>query len=543
MSDHPEFQRPSQWEENISDPDEGQSISEPTQVRDAASVQSRFQAPSPAESMPQYPVPPSQTSPSRIPHPGAGAAKPIAVWMIVAGALGSVLIVVVILAMVVVSMVVRAAARSPQPTHSYSPWTPAPELKAKWRVSAVTLRRDLKKPAFVSEVDGAMDHDYVVASPKTWIVLTAQAPRDQVRIQGLDPTTGEQRWQRDAAQGVCARQLLKGALVCAAATRTDAASGLGTSWKLMRLNPETGAELASSTFDGWLTLMTVQQGRLVLVEQRLPAPHAVITTLNSALERQWRQDLVDQPHHSLLFSENRVTSQGSRIPDGPALDRPRIRQVAHGLMALWSGLATAFVDVKANKLVAMPRCSRLVDDGARLWCNAGDKAQAYSYTMKPLYATPTGVRLAFPDRDPRDGDVTDPVFLKSTGEAVRVDLRSGKVLGLLVPTKNGSAFGTAFSPTVSYAGGVSYIADQSTVYAVKARTGQLLWSSVKLSTVPDAVYRWGDKVLWAGYKLALVDPKDGAIATEYRLRGAYYTQIIDGDLVGLGEEIARLEKP
>lgn len=61
---------------------------------------------------------------------------------------------------------------------------------------------------------------------------------------------------------------------------------------------------------------------------------------------------------------------------GLALDRRRFREVGSGLIAVWAGQRTAFIDIAGGKLIMMPHCSRLVDDGSRLWCNETDGASA-----------------------------------------------------------------------------------------------------------------------------------------------------------------------
>lgn len=528
MTDHLGFERPPEWN----------GLSE-----SGAAESTRPIAPSPdaAAFPPNPPNPPEGAGPGPGPVPGPGPGKAIAAIVLIG--LGAVLAAIVVLAMIV-TLVVRTSGGA-HPRRSYTPEPTIPVLPEKWKVPASALRPELSEPILIPNADGSFDTNSVISSPKTWIVFTGDKESDQIQIHGLDPNSGAQRWHLDAPQGKCARHLLNAALICAVATKSDKASGLGTSWKLMRLNPDTGAELSSAPFTGWLTLLTVQHGRLVLVEQRLPAPHAVITIVNSALVVQWRQDLAKEPRQQLLFSEDRITHGGSKIPEGPALDRPRIRQVAHGLMALWAGSATAFIDVKKKRLVALPRCSRLVDDGKRLWCNDGAMTVAYSYGFRRLYHTPLNVRLAFPYHDAREGDVTDPVFLREdTGVAVRVDLRTGKLLGRLIPTKNGSAFGMVTNPMAIYLDGVSYVSDQSTTYAVKAATGDVLWSRETPCVAADAVFGWGDQLLWAGSKVSIVNPEDGSLIKQYRLMTGYEAIIVDGALVGRGmSDLSRTQNP
>lgn len=124
----------------------------------------------------------------------------------------------------------------------------------------------------------------------------------------------------------------------------------------------------------------------MFLEQRQPAPHAVVSGWEADLRPAWSLDLAGEPGHDGLFSENRIIARGFPPTTGPALDRPRIRTVAGGLTALWIGRT----------------------DGARLWCNTGDRATALTYGLAPTHRTEPGVRLAFPERDPRGGDITVP---------------------------------------------------------------------------------------------------------------------------------------
>ena len=97
--------------------------------------------------------------------------------------------------------------------------------------------------------------------------------------------------------------------------------------------------------------------------------------------------------------------------------RAALQSLAIGPLALWAGGRTAFVDAASGRLVMMPHCSRLVDDGKRLWCNEVDGATAYSYAGRRLVRV-HGPRLAFPDDDGTGQDRNRPVFLDDDGAAV-----------------------------------------------------------------------------------------------------------------------------
>ncbi len=343
---------------------------------------------------------------------------------------------------------------------------------------------------------------------------------------------------------MCAKRRSGRTRCCASAIEHDPGHRVwARRWHLALLDPATGAERHSADWTGWLTLLHVDGARVLLVEQRQPAPHAVLTVLDDTLQQRAQFDLRDQSQHDGMFSNNRIHLRTLPIPAGPALDRPRIRSVADGLTALWVGQAAAFVDLDRATLVGVPRCSRLVDDGKRLWCNQGNLAAALSYALKPLYETDLGTRLAFPDRDPRAGDVTDPVFLRSDGAAVRVDLTTGRTAGPLVNTRNGSAFGMVTSPQVAYSDGLTLVWDSSTLFAVRARTGELLWQSANPGSIDD-VYAWDGRLLLTGYQLRVLDPATGTVVRTYRQSSGLYTHVVGEVLVGGGpDQVARLMNP
>ena len=150
-------------------------------------------------------------------------------------------------------------------------------------------------------------------------------------------------------------------------------------------------------------------------------------------------------------------------------------------------------------------------------------------------------RLAFPYRDPRGGDVTDPVFLKSDGRAVRVDPKTGETIGPLADTRHGSAFGLVTSPNVTYVDGLTLVSDSSDVFAVDAKTGELFWHQKRSGMRPDAV-AWDDGLLLIGDDLRVVYPKTGEQRGQaYDQPYGLYTIVVGDVLVGYGpDEIARL---
>lgn len=454
------------------------------------------------------------------------------------------MIVVLFAVLSLVGIVMRAVTPDrPRPVPTTQRTTPAPTLPVKWTVTATQLRPDLTKPELLSSTDGLFDDSRAIDAGTAWLVLTGDANDTGVWVHGLDPSTGRELWKRDLPDGLCAAGLVGKAVLCASAIEHDDATGLGTSWHLARLDPATGRELSGTDWTGWLTLVHADRDRVLLVEQRQPAPHAVLTVLNADLEQRAQFDLRAEPQHAGLFSDNRIVNRKLPIPDGPALDRPRIRKVADGLTALWVGQSTAFVDLAKGTLIGVPRCSRLVDDGTRLWCNQGAVAAALGYSLKPLFETDLNTRLAFPNRDPRAGDVTDPVFLQQTGLAVRVNPSTGRTIGPLVNTRNGSAFGTTTSPQTAYLRGVTLVWDSSTLFAVKARTGELLWQLKDPGTVGDP-WNWKGRILLAHRNLRILDPASGRVVSAYRQGRGLYTEVLGDALIAVGpDELALLVDP
>ncbi len=167
-----------------------------------------------------------------------------------------------------------------------------------WEATAGFLRLDLWKPTLSSGYDGSVEAGFVVDAAGTLVVLTADANGyDAMAIHGLDPATGRQRWRLDRDQPLCARQLLRALLVCASATKRDLWTQLGTEWVVEMIDPGTGRVVASAPFSGWLTLIAVAREHVVLLEQRRPAPHAVVSGLDVTLRPAWTFDLAGEPHH------------------------------------------------------------------------------------------------------------------------------------------------------------------------------------------------------------------------------------------------------
>lgn len=416
-----------------------------------------------------------------------------------------------------------------------------------WRIEPWQLRDDVGRPEFLGGIDGSFDAGHLIDAGPVWVMLTdPRAAFAGVAIHGVDAVTGQSRWRLDRDQAMCATELLGDALICAGASRLDPATGLGTSWRIDVIDPVTGQVRRSADFEGWLTMVMVTDGHIVLVEQRLPAPHAVVSALQADLQPVWSLDLLGVAEHARLFSENRIINRSKPLPSGPALDRPRFSTVADGLTAIESGSAVVLIDVAAGLLRGLPYCARLVDDGERLWCNTQDRAVAYSYDVEELYTTEPGIRLAISTRDPRAAAVIDPVFTDLSGQAVKVDLTTGQVLGPLLETGYGEAFGQLISPFFHHLDGTTFTwVDDEYLVAFDARTGELYWDAQ--TNLVDAVWAGPEGQLVVVHDLndvLLLDAASGHEWIRQRQDVGLYTTLLGAAMVGTGpDEIARLIGP
>lgn len=434
-----------------------------------------------------------------------------------------------------------APPKAPDPvTEPYRrPPGPVEDVPMTWQLNLGTLRPELTDGRFETSISGLMDSEAAVDAGDTWLVVTRETEGGRTQLHGLDADTGEERWTRPMEGVICADDLLDEHLLCAEPTQRE--RDLGTSWLLHLIDPDTGRSASSVPFDGWINALVVDHEHVVILEQRLPAPHALITGLDGDLTQAWQFDLSQHEGHSGLFSENRVIIRPEEYPEGPALDRPRVRRVADGLTALWVGARTAFLDVPGGRLVGMPHCSRLVDDGSKLWCNAGQRAVAYDYQLNPITRTEDGIRLAFPNRDPRSGDITIPAFLSGDGTLMSVDLTTGATQGPLVRTTMGNAFGTAIPPATATIDGVLLVADNSRTAAVAPDTGEVVWVIEYGLRLHDPFLVRGN-LLASDYSSHEVDLATGEILNGWRITHGFGVIPVGEHLASYSlDELARLD--
>lgn len=433
---------------------------------------------------------------------------------------------------------------SARPTRTPSTPTPRPpDLETQWSVQVRALRPELAKPEFTGALDGFMDTPQVVQVGPVWLVATGSERQDAFVLHALDPATGAERWRREAAQVRCATALLGGRLACAEAVRTDQATGLGDRWRLTLLDAETGAVTRETTVDAWVESVAVAADRLLVLEQREPAPRAVIRGWDASLAEQFTLDLTAQAGHEGMFSTSRVVIRKPSRPSGtPALDRPRLRTVGPGLTAFWVGRTTAFVDAGAGRLVGMPACSRLVDDGTRLWCNVNGRAVAHDHELRRLHQTASGVQLAFPNRDAQAGDRTAPVFLGEQGRVMQVDAATGATAGVLADTRTGSAFGLTTYPNAYDAGDLVLVRNEGQLFGIDPARNETIWTAS--TSRFDRVARRHGKVWLLGRETTWINPATGEAGPAFRQRHGHSTDFVGDALVGSGlSVVARLVLP
>lgn len=288
-----------------------------------------------------------------------------------------------VLAAMLVAGFVREARRPADPPRRAprTTTTPVPRLAplpTDWVVSAASLRPGTE---FRTAPEGLIEGPAVIDGGATWVVVTTAKTGGDV-VHGLATDSGREAWSRPYEDAYCTAAG-PGMVACAGRLARDE-HGLGVRWRLDLLDAATGAARASREIDATLSGLALTPAGIVVIEQRQPAPHAVLTALAPAdLTERWRLDLAGVAGQERLFSDNRIVVRDLPVPDGPALDRPRFRTVAGGrLLAFWSGAGTAFVEPATGRLVGLLACSRLVDDGVRLWCNDGPAPRVTGTTSR-----------------------------------------------------------------------------------------------------------------------------------------------------------------
>lgn len=190
---------------------------------------------------------------------------------------------------------------------------------------------------------------------------------------------------------------------------------------------------------------------------------------------------------------------------------------------MWAGQSTAFIDPADGRLVMFPHCSRLVDDGDRLWCNEVDGATAYSYAGKKWFRV-KGPRLAFPDDDGRGVDQNRPVFIDGEGAAISVDTKLGTVGRAYTPPGAGSAFGTKTLPRASTVGDNTFLIGEAGAILLEPDADRTVWTNPDV-TVSDLPVLVGDRVLMGYSRRDVVELTSGRTTARIPIDAIYLDQV------------------
>lgn len=425
--------------------------------------------------------------------------------------------------------------RATDPTRSSKPSAPpVPERQASliWKKDATTLRTDLREPELISTLDGDYSGPYLAEIDDRWLIATGDEHGDRTVVHALDPDTGAVVWQRRLEGALCMPEPPPSGIVCASILERDPATRAGKRWRLHLIDPADGHDRLTVDRDGWFTALHRSGSTIVAVEQRQPAPHAVLRGFGADdLRPRWSRDLLKVPGHDELFSADRIINRYDPAGNGMILDRPRFRDVGNGLLALWSGTRAAVIRPGDGSLIMMPHCSRLVDDGHRLWCNEVDGATSYSYAGKRLHRV-TGPRLAFPDDDGIGTDRNRPVFIDAGGAPVAVDLRTGTVGKRYSVPGAGSAFGMQTMPSAETVDGHTFLVGEGGAMLVDPHRDKIIWRNryVRLTDPPLII---GDSVLMGTGDLDVLDLRSGRRTAHVETEGTYVIKIGDR-IAGVG---------
>lgn len=425
------------------------------------------------------------------------------------------------------------AASRPRPEGTPRPTLDAPRQAAnvRWQRAPGDFRHDLESPRFVNSISGDFDAGHVAMIGDIWLVITGNENATDTELTALDPADGSELWRRSLDGVLCATEAPESGVLCASALEREPQTGLGTRWRLHRLDPRTGSDRVHADIDAWATAVHYTGGTFVVLEQRRPAPHAVVRAYAADdLSELWVRDLKRERGHAEMFSGNRIIGRPEPKQLGDAaLDRPRFRDLGKTAVAVWAGQRTAFLDRRTGKLIMMPRCTRPVDDGRRLWCNAGGDSVARSYSGEELYQT-TGVRLTYAKGDAGGRDITRPVFYDPDGAIHSVDPKSGETLGKISDLGMSPTFSGTLDPGSVHAGGHTFVSGEGGTVLLDDEKDAVVWHNDALH-VRDVPIIIGDRA-YVDYRsmLARIDLRTGeADRIIADLPGV--NNVVDGDAV------------
>ncbi|QDP95673.1 PQQ-binding-like beta-propeller repeat protein [Microlunatus elymi] len=447
------------------------------------------------------------------------------------------IVVLLVLAAITIAGVISNLNRSGEVDRPRPSATGFKELPTKinWKVEPAQLRSDLTEPRFISSVDGDFSGSYVAATADVWLTITGRENATDTMVHALNPQTGKEIWHRRLDGVLCDAEAPASGIVCASVLSRDPQTGLGTRWRLHRIDPADGSDRKTADINGWLTAVHRSGNQFIVLEQRQPAPHAVVRAFDvKDLTPRWSRDLLRQPGQAEMFSENRIIKRPEPERQGLALDRPRFRDVGHGLVAVWAGQRTAFFNAASGKLIMMPHCSRLVDDGQRLWCNEPAGAASYSYNGKLLHRI-LGPRLAFPYDNGIGVDRNRPIFLNDSGAPVSVDLKTGTVGGAYGGPGAGSAFGMKTMPSAYTVGRYTFLVGEGGAMLLDPKQDRAAWLN-PAATHTDLPILLGDRVLVGDFHWTVLDLATGKQQATVHPDAGLYTVAIGDHVAGIGPD-------
>lgn len=414
------------------------------------------------------------------------------------------------------------------------PADPAEVAASTWSVSPSDLLSDEDAPRFVRSLDGSVDGPSAVRFDDTLVVLASGANNSGLQAFGLDLTAeGAESWSTDMNQGFCAQTALGGRMVCVR-NDTDADQGDGE-WTVESIDPGSGESTTSASVTEQPEFIAVHDDHVILLSQSSEG-RPVWTVLDSDLNEQSSSEL-SQSAASGMLATSRVPMRVRDLPSGAVLGDVRVRNLTRGGMAIEVGHATAMVG-QAGKVETVLPCDQVVDDGSRLWCDAGGAVTQYSYSFEPGVKAASGVRLATTLPGAQGGA---PVFVNAQGQVVKVEPGTGRVTGVIANTTTTREGATTVWPTATPVKGGSVVAD-GTRRVFVTEDGKVRWNiKSKGRGIATTV---GDKVAISGDNVTIVNPNTGkTVATS---ENDAWGALGDGHsgFVTLGrDEVARDELP
>lgn len=395
-----------------------------------------------------------------------------------------------------------------------------------WYATGADLRPGIEGAELRSQLDGTMEDAQLIDAGTVWAVVTADVDDDfnatRHMLHGLDPQTGEERWARESDVVRCALQPLEGAIACAEASLD--ADGVPTDFRLVTVDPASGSTIAETSVDAFVSALAVSGSTIVAVDEPIDAQAVRLLAFDAQLAPRWSVDLSAEANQRLMFSDGTIGWRQEPWRESPGLDRTRIRHVGPdgGIFALWAGQATAFVDVASGQLIGMPRCSRLVDDGARLWCNEGEHAAIYSYALDRLGQTPDGHRLMFPKLAMyRDSDVSPALTSSDDGVISRPDPQTGEVGDPLIDMGLGDAFGMPIDPSVYISQRRTYLTGEAGLALLSEDASVVEWTAEGIDpgyapfVIEDRLYAPEVLLEDSFANVVSLDPADGTVTGEF----------------------------